>query len=252
MSFDVTADAYARFMGQYADPLAVAFAAYAGIAPGQQALDVGCGPGTLTALLVERLGAEAVRAVDPSEPFVAATRDRLPGVDVRSGVAEHLPFDDDSVDIALAQLVVHFMDDPVAGLTEMRRVTRPGGVVAATVWDHAGSSGPLATFWQAVHELDPSAPGEATLAGTREGHLVELAATAGLTDVEDTRLTVEVGFATYDDWWVPYTLGVGPAGSYVAGLDQAHREALRGRCEALLPEAPFGLTASAWTVRARA
>jgi SAM-dependent methyltransferase len=252
VSFDVTADAYARFMGQYADPLAVAFAAYAGIASGQRALDVGCGPGTLTALLVERLGADAVLAVDPSEPFVAATRARFPGADVRSGVAEDLPFDDDSVDVALAQLVVHFMADPVAGLTEMRRVTRPGGVVAATVWDHAGLSGPLVTFWQAVHELDPSAPGEATLAGTREGHLTELAVAAGLADVEDTRLTVEVGFATYDDWWVPYTLGVGPAGSYVAGLDDAHRDALRDRCAELLPEAPFRLTASAWTVRARA
>ena len=143
MSFDVTADAYARFMGRYADPLAVAFAAYAGVRPGQRALDVGCGPGTLTALLVHELGPDAVQAVDPSEPFVAATRARFPEVDVRAGVAEALPFDDDSVDLALAQLVVHFMSDPVAGLSEMRRVTRPGGTVAACVWDHAGGSGPL-------------------------------------------------------------------------------------------------------------
>ena len=169
VSFDVSADAYARFMGRWADPLAVVFAAYAGVRAGQRALDVGCGPGALTALLVERLGAEAVSAVDPSASFVAATRARLPGVDVRTGVAEDLPYDDDSVDVALAQLVVHFMADPVAGLTEMRRVTRPGGVVAATVWDHAGLSGPLATFWQAVRELDPAAPGEADLPGTRDG-----------------------------------------------------------------------------------
>ena len=252
VSFDVTADAYARFMGQYADPLAVVFARFAGLQRGQRALDVGCGPGTLTALLVERLGAEAVAAIDPSEQFVAATRARFPRADVRSGVAEDLPFDDDTVDVALAQLVVHFMADPVAGLSEMRRVTRPGGVVAATVWDHAGLGGPLAAFWRAVRELDPSAPGEATLAGTREGHLTELAIAAGLTDVEDTQLTVEVGFATYDDWWTPYTLGVGPAGSYVAGLDDAHRAALRERCAELLPAPPFSLTASAWAVRARA
>ena len=251
MSFDVTADAYARFMGRYADPLAVAFAAYAGVRPGQRALDVGCGPGTLTALLVHELGPDAVQAVDPSEPFVAATRARFPEVDVRVGVAEALPFDDDSVDLALAQLVVHFMSDPVAGLSEMRRVTRPGGAVAACVWDHAGISGPLSTFWEAVRDLDPAAPGEADLPGTQAGHLTELAHAAGLADVEDARLTVEVTFTSYDDWWTPYTLGVGPAGSYVAGLDAAHRDALRDRCAALLPEAPFTVTASAWTVRAR-
>ena len=251
MSFDVTADAYARFMGRYADPLAVAFAAYAGVRPGQRALDVGCGPGTLTALLVHTLGPDAVQAVDPSEPFVGATRVRFPEVDVRTGVAEALPFDDDSVDLALAQLVVHFMDDPVAGLSEMRRVTRPGGGVAACVWDHAGGSGPLSTFWQAVHDLDPAAPGEATLPGTRAGHLAELARAAGLGDIEDSRLTVDVAFTSYDDWWGPYTLGVGPAGSYVAGLDGPHRDALRERCAELLPDGPFTLSASAWTVRAR-
>ena len=252
MSFDVTADAYSRFMGRYADPLAVEFAAYAGVRRGQRALDVGCGPGTLTALLVHELGPDAVQAVDPSEPFVAATRARFPEVDVRAGVAEALPFDDGSVDLALAQLVVHFMSDPVAGLSEMRRVTRPGGRVAACVWDHAGGSGPLASFWQAVHDLDPAAPGEAELPGTRAGHLVELARAADLGDVEDTRLTVDVVFTSYDDWWAPYTLGVGPAGSYVAGLDEPHRDALRDRCEELLPGTPFTVTASAWTVRGRA
>jgi len=252
MSFDVTADAYTRFMGQYADPLAVEFAAYAGLRPGQQALDVGCGPGTLTAVLVDRLGAASVRAVDPSEPFVAATRARFPDVDVRAGVAEDLPFDDDTVDLALAQLVVHFMSDPVAGLSEMARVTRPGGTVAACVWDHAGLSGPLAAFWRAVHDLDPSAPGENELPGTRAGHLAELATAAGLQDVEDAQLTVQVDFATYDDWWSPYTLGVGPAGAYVAGLEPAHRDRLRDRCAEFLPRAPFTLRASAWTVRALA
>ena len=251
MSFDVTAGTYARFMGRYADPLAVAFAAYAGVRPGQRALDVGCGPGTLTALLVHELGPDAVQAVDPSAPFVAATRDRFPEVDVRTGVAEALPFDDDSVDLALAQLVVHFMSDPAAGLSEMRRVTRAGGTVAACVWDHAGGSGPLSTFWQAVHDLDPAAPGEADLPGTRAGHLTELAGAAGLGDVDNTRLTVEVAFPSYDDWWEPYTLGVGPAGSYVAGLAGAHRAALRDRCAELLPQAPFTSTASAWAVRAR-
>lgn len=252
MSFDVSASAYGRFMGRYADPLAPLFADWAGVRAGQRALDVGCGPGALTAQLVERLGAGAVAAVDPSEPFVAATSARFPGADVRAGVAEQLPFDDDEFDVTLAQLVVHFMSDPVAGLREMARVTRPGGVVATCVWDHAGDGGPLSLFWRAVHEGDPGARGEAGLAGAREGHLVELAEAAGLRTVEATRLTVAVPYASFDEWWEPFTLGVGPAGGYVTGLDDEGRAALRARCERRLPSAPFEVTASAWCVRARA
>jgi SAM-dependent methyltransferase len=252
VTFDVSADAYGRFMGRYADPLAPLFADWAGVRAGQRALDVGCGPGALTAQLVQRLGAAAVAAVDPSAPFVAATSARFPGADVRAGVAEQLPFDDDTFDATLAQLVVHFMSDPVAGLHEMARVTRPGGVVATCVWDHAGDSGPLSLFWRAVHEGDPGARGEAGLAGAREGHLVELAGAAGLRGVEPTRLTVAVPYATFDEWWEPFTLGVGPAGGYVTGLDEPSRDALRTRCERLLPTAPFEVSASAWCVKARA
>lgn len=252
MSFDVTADAYARFMGQYSEPLAERFAEVAQVRAGQRALDVGCGPGVLTARLVERLGPDAVSAIDPSASFVAAARTRFPAVDVRSAVAEDLPFPDDSFDLALAQLVVHFMTDPVSGLREMARVTRPGGLVAACVWDHAGGGGPLATFWRAVHDIDPAAPGEAELAGAREGHLTELCEAAGLTSIEPASLTVTVPFATFADWWEPYTLGVGPAGAYVAGLDEARREVLQARCARLLPSAPFEVAASAWCVLARA
>ncbi len=251
MSFDVTADAYGRFMGQYSEPLAVQFAEYAGVQPGQQALDVGCGPGALTAQLTDRLGADAVTAIDPSAPFVDAARARFPGVDVRAGEAEDLPFPDDAFDLAVAQLVVHFMTDPVAGLREMRRVTRPGGVVAACVWDHAGEGGPLATFWRAVRTMDPTAHDESGLAGAREGHLAELCEQAGLPDSESGVLTVSVRFASFEEWWEPYTLGVGPAGAHVAGLEEAQRLELLSRCAELLPGAPFEVVASAWCVRAR-
>ncbi len=142
VSFDVAADAYDRFMGRYSQLLSPQMADLAGVRPGQRVLDVGCGPGALTAELVTRLGPEGVGAVDPSEPFVAAARARHPGVDVSQASAEELPFADGSFDAALAQLVVHFMKDPVAGLAEMARVTRPGGVVAACVWDHAWRPGP--------------------------------------------------------------------------------------------------------------
>ena len=253
MTFDVAAEAYGRFMGRYSEPLAVQFTELAEVRAGQRALDVGCGPGALTARLVERLGTDLVAAVDPSASFVAAIRARLPEVDVRSGVAEHLPFPDDRFDVALAQLVVHFMTDPVSGLREMARVTQPGGVVATCVWDHAGGGGPLATFWQAVHDTDPGAHDEAELAGAREGHLAQLCEAAGLTCVEPSSLTVRVRYEAFADWWEPFTLGVVPAGAYVAGLDERRREALRSRCAQLLPTAaPFDVAASAWCVRARA
>src|SRR5207344_3187279 len=174
MSFNVSADAYLRFMGRYSEPLAAQFADLAGARAGQRLLDVGCGPGALTAELVTRVGPDAVSAVEPSASFVAAARERLPGVDIRQTAAERLPFGDAAFDAALAQLVVHFMADPVAGLREMGRVTRPGGVVAACVWDHGGGQGPLSTYWEAARELDPKAQDESKLAGSGEGQLTKL------------------------------------------------------------------------------
>jgi len=252
MTFEVPADAYARFMGRFSEPLGVAFADFAGIAPGQTVLDVGSGPGALTTELVRRVGASIVAAIDPSPPFVAALRARMPEVDVRAGSAEHLPYDDAGFDAALAQLVVHFMGDPVAGLREMGRVTRPGGVVAACVWDHDGGDTPLSLCWAVARELDPSAVDESGLAGARRGHLEELCAEAGLTDVEATKLHVDVEFSSLDEWWEPYTFGIGPLGTYIGSLDDAGREALRAGCAERLPAAPFTVRASAWAARARA
>jgi SAM-dependent methyltransferase len=250
--FEVPADSYSRFIGRFSEPLAAQFADAAGVRNGQRALDVGCGPGALTAELVERVGTNAVCAIDPSESFVAALRVRIPGVDVRSGAAEHLPFPDDAFDVTLAQLVVHFMADPVAGLAEMARVTRADGVVAACVWDHAGGTGPLAAFWRAVHDIDPGATDEAALPGARKGHLAMLCEAAGLRCAEKLSLTVTAWFDTFADWWEPFTLGVGPAGAYVSRLAVEQREALRTRCEELLPAPPFPVKASAWTVRGHA
>src|SRR3954466_6548361 len=174
MTFDVAADAYDRFMGRYSTRLAPPPAALAGVRAGQEALDVGCGPGALTAVLVERLGVAAVTAVDPSHSFAAAAHERHPGVDVHVATAEALPFGDAAFDVVLAQLVVNFMADPVAGLREMARVARPGGSVAACVWDHAGERSPITAFWRGVAVTDPGARNESTLAGAREGHLVQL------------------------------------------------------------------------------
>ena len=249
MSFTVPADAYDRYMGRYSVLLSPQLADLAGIRAGQRVLDVGCGPGALTAELVHRVGPAAVSAVDPSEPFVAAARERHPQVSVQRASAEQLPFPDDAFDAAVAQLVVHFMSDPGAGVAEMRRVTRRDGVVAACVWDHAGGQGPLSAFWEVATGLDANVEDESSLVGARKGDLADLFASAGLRDVEETALSVSLEHPSFEDWWEPFTFGVGPAGVYVAALDSERRARLREHCREALPEAPFVLTARAWTAR---
>jgi SAM-dependent methyltransferase len=249
--FDVPAAAYGRFMGRYSEPLAAHFADFAGVSVAAgSALDVGCGPGALTAVLVERLGGARIAAVDPSPPFVAAAAVRFPAVDVRQAPAEELPFVDGSFDVVLAQLVVHFMTDPVRGLAEMARVARPGGTVAACVWDFAGRRSPLDPFWAAAHDVTPGLRDETDLPGVRAGQLAELFAAAGLPDADSGEVAVEVEHPSFDDWWEPYTFGVGPAGLHVASLAELQREHLRQRCRELLPDAPFTTRAVAHAVRA--
>lgn len=236
-------------MGRYSVRLAPLLADFAGVEAGHAVLDVGCGPGALTGELVKRVGPAAVSAVDPSETFVAAARERYPEVEVRRAAAEELPFEDRVFDVTLAQLVVHFMTDPVAGLGEMARVTRGDGVVAACVWDYAGGQGPLNVFWKAARDIDPHADDESQLAGTSESHLAQLFQEAGLRDIEQSVLSVNLEHPSFDEWWEPFTFGVGPAGGFTAGLDPQRRSELRQRCRELLPTAPFVVTARAWTAR---
>src|SRR5580765_874556 len=219
MTFEVPAEAYDAFMGRYSRHLSAQLADLAGVEEGQLVLDVGAGTGLLTEELVRRVGAASVTAIDPSEHFVLAVRSRHPGVTVERASAENLPLPDGRYDAALAQLVVHFMNDPEAGLREMGRVTRPGGAVAACVWDHAaGGTGPLSVYYEALHEVDPSRPNESERPGTRPGHLAELFAAAGFAEPEEATLTVRVEHETFEDWWVPYELGVGTTADVFAEL----------------------------------
>jgi SAM-dependent methyltransferase len=242
------AEAYDRFMGRDSSQLAAQMADLAGVQAGQRVVDVGSGPGALTRELVDRLGASAVSAIDPADQFVAALRDRYPGVDAHVGPAEDLPFADGAFDAALAQLVVHFMADPLQGLREMARVTRDDGVVAACVWDNAGGRTPLAPFWNAALELDPDIDDESELAGTREGHLGELFLEIGLREVEETALLVRVEHETFEEWWEPFSFGVGPAGAYLSRVDAERQAAIRDIAFAELGE-PFTLDALAWAAR---
>jgi SAM-dependent methyltransferase len=247
--FFTSTSAYDRFMGRFSGQLGPLFADFAGVEARGRALDVGCGPGALTAELTARLGAVNVAAIDPSEAFVEAARERNPGVDVRHAPAEKIPFADGTFDFALAQLVVHFMADAVGGLTEMARVTLSGGVVAACVWDYYARTSPLSAFWTALEEFDSAAENESHLAGAREGHLGELFREASLADVQESSLSVGVEFESFEEWWAPYELGVGPAGAYVAKLDDAGRGELRELCRTRMPQAPFAITGRAWAAR---
>lgn len=245
--FAVAADAYDRLMGRYLPTLGVAFADAASIESGQRALDVGCGPGGLTTELVRRLGAGDVAAIDPSPPFVAACRERHPGVDVREGAAEKLPWDTGTFDASLGSLIAGFLRDPAQAAGEMRRVTKPGGRVGLCFWEIERM--PLiTTYWQAVFSVDPSAQGEAELFGRRQGQLAGLLADAGLTEVNESSLTTTARYADSDDWWSSFTGGAGPVGAQYAQMDDDQRARVRARGYELLgsPVGPFTLTAFAW------
>lgn len=244
--FDVAAEGYDRLMGRYLPTLGPAFADTAGVQAGQRVLDVGCGPGGLTTVLADRLGPASVAAIDPSAPFVEACRTRHPGVDVRRGVAEELPFADDSFDAALACLVVGFMSDPLAGVAEMRRVTRPGGTVGLCFWT-IDKMPLLGTFWRAVLSLDPAEQGEAVRVGRRQGEIALLLERSGATDIVETQISGTAQYADFPDWWSSFGGGAGPVGSYLQRQDPAGRAAVEDRCRELLgdPTGPF--TQEAWT-----
>ena len=252
MSFEVPAEAYDTFMGRYSRPLAEVFAEFAGLPEDGRVLDVGSGTGALTTVLARRFGESEVAAVDPSASFVATAAARFPWVDVRHGHAEELPFDDHVFAATLAQLVVHFMGDPAVGVGEMRRVTRPGGVVAACVWDFEGGRAPQSRFFQALREVTGAAADESDRAGARRGQLGALLEQAGCNDVVEGELTIEQAFEGFDEWWEPYTLGVAPAGAQLAALDDAGRDRVRDAARALFPPGPFTVAVTAWAARGRA
>jgi SAM-dependent methyltransferase len=255
-TFHTPAEAYDRHVGRYCGELARALIAAAGVRPGRDALDVGCGPGALTAELVALLGAEHVAAVDPSAPFADACRARLPGVRVEVAPAEALPFDDDAFDHAFAQLVVNFMTDPQRGVGEMCRVTRPGGTVAAAVWDYAGEMMLLRRFWDAAIALDASAADRdegRCMPFCTPGELGELWRTAGLAEVDVVPAVVAAGYDGFDDLWQPLEAGVAPSGAYAVALAPEQREALKQELRRRLDvgQDGFRLTARAWIATGR-
>ena len=251
MSFEVSGDAYDRFMGRYSRELAPVFADFAGIETGQRVLDVGCGSGVLTAELARRLGADHVAGADPS-PLLEACAQRVPGAELKQASAESLPWADDSFDAALAQLVVHFMDDPEAGTAEMTRVTRPGGVVAACTWDFSGGMKLLGTFWESARAIEPGAA-ESETSAFDEARLDAVWRGAGLDGVQVDALVVSRRYEDFDDLWDTFLLGVGPAGQHLGSQPPERQSAIRAEYFSRLdePVGPVELDARAWAVRGR-
>lgn len=245
-TFGVAGTTYDSFMGRYSLPLAEQFADAAGVAAGDTAVDVGCGPGALTGVLVARLGADSVYACDPSPPFCDECAVRCPGVVVKQGRAEVIPFETETADHAMAQLVLHFVSEPKAAAREMARVVRPGGRVAACVWDFDDGMEMLRAFWDAALSIDPEAPDEArVLRFGRPGEIAELFASARLERIKESMLSVASTYSSFEELWNGFLAGVGPAGSYCVSLRDAERDRLRGALFARLGSPPGSFTLGA-------
>jgi SAM-dependent methyltransferase len=248
---------YENYVGRWSRLVAPEFIAWLAVPPGGRWLDVGCGTGALTeTVLLDAAPAEVV-GVDPSADFVrfAAAQVPDPRASFREGNAQALPLGDAAVDVVVAGLVLNFVPDRTAALREMQRVTRPGGTVAAYVWDYADGMQMMAHFWDAAAELDPAS--RALHEGSRFDFcrpepLSELFAGAGLLDAEVTAIVVPTVFAGFDDYWTPFLSGGAPAPSYAQSLGDGDRAALRQALERRLPTEDDGsirLTARVWAVR---
>jgi ubiquinone/menaquinone biosynthesis C-methylase UbiE len=253
VTFAIAGNAYDNFMGRYSAQLAPLFADFCGIAPGTRVLDVGCGPGALSAALVTRLGAQGVSGIDPSTSFVEACRARCPDAEIKEGPAEQLPWADATFDAALAQLVLSFVTDPVRVAHEMKRVVRPSGTVAACMW-LAGTGMDLThLFWEAAGTLDPALRlTEASMPFRRQGEIARLWSEVGLSAVEETTLEVHTRYASFEELWSGLERAAGPIGAFMAKADAARVPAIRAQYFSLLGEPTGTIDLAARAVAARA
>jgi SAM-dependent methyltransferase len=254
-------EAYEPYVGRWSRQVAPSFLAWLGVPAGARWLDVGCGTGALTAAILEGRAPATVVGVDPSEAFLAYARRRVPDAraEFRPGDAQALPVEAASFNAAVSGLVLNFVPDQAKAAREMRRAARPGGTVAAYVWDYAEGMQMMRRFWDAAAALDPDGAGgkdEALrFALCRPGPLRALLEEAGVQRVEVRAIEVPTVFRDFDDYWSPFLAGGAPAPAYCASLDEARRTALRERLRATLPTRPDGsiaLSARAWAVRGTA
>lgn len=250
-------DAYDPYVGRWSRLLAPRFLAWAGVRAPRDALDVGCGTGALSDALFAA-GAARVEGIDRSPEHVASAASRLPQARFRVGDAQKLDFADASFDAVVSGLVLNFVPDAARAAAEMRRVARPGGVVAAYVWDYEGRMEMMRQLWDAAAYLDPKArEHDEGLRSPlcRPDALRALWENAGLRDVDVAPLDQPTPFRDFDDYWRPFLAGHAPAPAYVMGLPEPQRVRLRELLRARLPIQPDGsipLVARAWAVKGRA
>jgi SAM-dependent methyltransferase len=250
-------DAYERFMGRWSRRLAPQFVKFASVAGSDCVLDVGSGTGALSMSIIEAVPSVRVTAVDPSRAYVRSAQEQAPGRRMRLvvGDAQALPLADASFDKTLSLLVMSFVPNHERALREMIRVTRPDGAVAAAVWDYGDGMEMLRAFWDGAVSLDSAiaARDERHLPLCKQGELAALWRAHDLQDVEERPITIELTFSSFDDYWVPFLGGQGPAGAYAASLPEAARgaleSALRKRLLGGRSEGGFTLRARAWAVK---
>jgi SAM-dependent methyltransferase len=250
-------DAYERFMGRWSRRLAPLLVTFASVEERNSVLDVGSGTGALASAITEARPSAQVTGVDPSSAYVRYAQARSPGDRVRFSVgdAQALRFPDATFDKALSLLVMNFIPDPAKALRETIRVTRPGGTVAAAVWDYGEGMEMLRVFWDEAVALDSAVAGrdERHMPLCRRGELAALWRANGLEQVEERPIAIELAFASFEDYWLPFLGGQGPAGAYAASLPASARAALESRLRKRLlggrQEGAFTLQARAWAVK---
>jgi len=252
--------AYEKFMGRWSTLIAQRFLSWLAIPPARGWLDVGCGTGALTRLILETCQPKEIISMDPSSDFISHAQ-RLttsPSVHFRVGQAESLDLDSSSIDAVVSGLVINFVPQPEVAMSEMLRVTRPGGVIGMFVWDYAEGMQMLRYFWDAAVELDAAArkfDEGLRFPLCREGQLEFLVQSAGLKGVEATAIEVKTIFQDFDDYWQPFLGKVGPAPGYTMSLNQKDRQKLEDKLRKSLPiddDGSISLTARAWAVKGRA
>lgn len=248
-------DSYESYVGRWSRQVAPLFVRWLDQPDGLTWLDVGCGTGALTGTVLSEASPASATGIDPSEGFLALARQQVPHGRFEVGDAQELPVPDDSADVVVSGLVLNFVPDKTRALSELARVVRPGGTVAAYVWDYAEGMELMRHFWDVAGSLDPT--GLSLDEGTRfpickPDALAALWASAGFSDVSGTGLEISTEFADFDDYWTPFLGGQGAAPAYAMSLSEEQRAELREALRARLPfdeDGGIRLTARAWAVR---